>query len=213
MRPVLNTPSSGPSGHLLPAGEKGISAEPFFISFQRSICGSELGRSFAAHFPFSPTGRRWPEGSDEGVMPNANDITKRRPGKTGQARRLRRIETEEERLLWSDLRDRRLNGFKFSRQIPLGAYIVDFLCRDQRLIVEIDGFHHAERPSDAVRTHWLTAQGYSLLRFWNHDVTRERRAVLDTILAALDGQMTERCQATHFYPAIPAETQKTGEPT
>ncbi len=141
-------------------------------------------------------------------MPNASDIIKRRIGKTGQARRLRKIETEEERLLWSDLRDRRLNGFKFSRQMPLGTYIVDFLCRDQHLIVEIDGFHHAASQPDETRTIWLNSRGYSLLRFWNHEVTRERRAVLDTILAALTGQITERCHATRFYPAIP---EKTGE--
>jgi very-short-patch-repair endonuclease len=146
-------------------------------------------------------------------MPNANDITKRRPGKTHQARRLRRIETEEERLLWSDLRDRRLNGFKFSRQIPLGVYVVDFLCRDRHLIIEVDGFHHAESPSDEARAHWLNASGYSLLRFWNHEVTRERRAVLETILAALEGRMIERCHAARFYPAIPAETRRTGGPT
>ena len=209
----VNTPSSGPSGHLLPVGEKGISAELFFFSLQISICGAGLSDDVATRFPFSPAGRRWPEGPDEGGMPNANDITKRRPGKTRQARRLRRIDTEEERRLWSDLRDRRLNGFKFSRQIPLGAYVVDFLCRDQRLIVEIDGFQHAEMPSDTPRTDWLNTNGYSILRFWNHEVTRERRAVLDTILAALTGQMTERCREAKFYPAIPAETRKTGEPT
>ncbi|WP_245461890.1 endonuclease domain-containing protein [Shinella sp. JR1-6] len=141
-------------------------------------------------------------------MPNANDTTKRHPGKTGQARRLRKIETEEERLLWGDLRDRRFNGFKFARQMPLGAYIVDFLCRDQHLIVEIDGFHHAARQSDDARSFWLNSHGYSLLRFWNHEVTQERRAVLDTILAALTGQITERCHAARFYPANP---EKTGE--
>lgn len=144
-------------------------------------------------------------------MPNANDITKQRPGKTSQARRLRRVETEEERRLWSDLRDRRLNGFKVSRQIPLGAYVADFLCREQRLIVEINGFHHAERQTDETRTHWLNRHGYSVLRFWNHEVTQERRSVLETILAALTGQLTGRCDATRFYPAIPAEIQETGE--
>lgn len=144
-------------------------------------------------------------------MPNANDVTKRRPGKTQQARRLRRTETEEERRLWSDLRDRRLNDYKFSRQIPLGAYVADFLCREQRLIVEIDGFHHAERRTDKTRTDWLNRQGYSVLRFWNHEITQQRRTVLDTIVAALNGQLIERCDTTRFYPAIPGEIQETGE--
>ena len=208
MRLAVITPSSGPSGHLLPKGEKGRRAamtSPISAPHMLMVRGNE---SSSADIPFSPLGRRWPEGSDEGAMPNASDTTKRRPGKTGQARRLRKIETEEERLLWGDLRDRRLNGFKFSRQMPLGAYVVDFLCRDQHLIVEIDGFHHAESQQDETRTFWLNSHGYCLLRFWNHEVTRERRAVLDTILAALNGQITQRCDATRYYPAIP---EKTGE--
>ncbi|WP_371108609.1 endonuclease domain-containing protein [Rhizobium sp. RCC_161_2] len=135
-------------------------------------------------------------------MPDNNDITKRRPGKTQQARRLRKNDTEEEYRLWSDLRGRRLNGHKFARQIPLGPYVVDFLCRDKLLIVEIDGFQHATSPSDIVRTHWLNTQGYSVLRFWNHEITRERRAVLETILAALEGRIFERDDILRFYPAI-----------
>lgn len=161
---------------------------------------------------FSPAGRRWPEGSDEGVrsMP-ADDVTKRRPGKTTQARRLRRNETEEEVRLWSELRNRLLNGHKFSRQVPLGPYVVDFLCREQRLVVEVDGFHHAENRSDETRTRWLNANGYSLLRFWNHEITGERRAVLDTILGVLSGEMLERCDATRFYPLDLATTKRAEE--
>ncbi|WP_439624218.1 endonuclease domain-containing protein [Shinella sp.] len=211
MPPAVNTPSSDPSGHLLPAGEKGIFSEPSSFSLQISACSTEAWIFGAASFPFSPAGRRWPEGSDEGDMPNANDITKRRPGKTGQARRLRRVETEEEYRLWSDLRDRRLNGFKFSRQIPLGKYIVDFLCRERCLVIEIDGFHHSESQTDEIRTTWLNQHGYSVLRFWNPDITQERRAVLETINAALNGELTKRCDTARFYPAIPAETQETGE--
>jgi very-short-patch-repair endonuclease len=135
-------------------------------------------------------------------MPDSNDITKRRPGKTKQARHLRKNDTEEEYRLWSDLRGRRLNGYKFARQIPLGPYVVDFLCRDILLIVEIDGFQHAESSSDIVRTRWLNAQGYSVLRFWNHEVLKERRAVLETILAALEGQIFQRDDILRFYPAI-----------
>jgi very-short-patch-repair endonuclease len=135
-------------------------------------------------------------------MPDNDDITKRRPGKTQQARRLRKTNTEEEYRLWSDLRDRRLNGHKFARQIPLGPYVVDFLCRDKSLIVEIDGFQHATSSSDMIRTHWLNANGYSVLRFWNHEITRERQPVLETIFAALDGRIFERDDILRFYPAI-----------
>jgi very-short-patch-repair endonuclease len=141
----------------------------------------------------------------------ADDITKRRPGKTTQARRLRQNETEEEYRLWSELRNRLLNGYKFSRQVPLGPYVVDFICREERLVVEIDGFHHAESQSDIARTQWLNAKGYSVLRFWNHEITRGRRAVLDTTLAALNGQMTERCDTTRFYPSNLTDIEKTGE--
>lgn len=139
------------------------------------------------------------------------DIRKRRPGKTVQARRLRRNETEEEYRLWSELRNRNLNGHKFARQVPLGPYVVDFLCREQRLVVEIDGFHHADSKADACRTQWLNRNGYAVLRSWNHEITRERRAVLDTILAALSGRLNQRCDATRFHPSLITEIESTGE--
>ncbi|MDI6028028.1 DUF559 domain-containing protein [Corticibacterium sp. UT-5YL-CI-8] len=200
-------PSSGPSGHLLPTGEKGLGA---------TSCGWQLRttamRRGALRGLFSPTGRRWPEGPDEGGwVLSDSDITKRGPGKTSKARYLRRQETEEESFLWSDLRGRRLNGFKFSRQIPLGPYIVDFLCREQYLVVEVDGFQHAESKLDRVRTTWLNRQGYSVLRFWNHEITHERRAVLDTILAALTGRMVEHCEVARFFPSLALGHDKTGE--
>ncbi len=133
-----------------------------------------------------------------------------RPEKTGQARSLRRNETEEEYRLWSDLRARRLNGYKFTRQVPLGPFIVDFLCRDARLIVEIDGFQHAESLSDQRRTEWLNANGYSVLRFWNQEIARERRSVLETILAALEGRLQLSSEPPSFYS--PAEfTDTNGE--
>ncbi|MBY5752117.1 DUF559 domain-containing protein [Rhizobium leguminosarum bv. viciae] len=124
-------PSSDPSGHLLPAGEKG-SAD-------------------VAVSPFSPRGegaRRADEGAPGATKIIKHDIRKHRTNKTDQARTLRRNETEEEYHLWSDLRARRSNGYKFSRQVPLGPF-VDFLCREQRLIVEVDGFQHADSaPSE-----------------------------------------------------------------
>ncbi len=135
-------------------------------------------------------------------MQDDTDITKRRPGKTQQARHLRKNDTEEEYRLWSDLRGRRLNGYKFARQIPLGPYVIDFLCRDRLLIVEIEGLQHAASQSDIIRTRWLNEHGYSVLRFWNHEITRERRAVLETILAALEGRIFARDDILRFYPAI-----------
>lgn len=134
-------------------------------------------------------------------MPN-DDITKRRSGKTAQARKLRRNETEEEIRLWSDLRNRNLNGYKFIRQVPLGPYVVDFLCRTEKLIVEVDGVHHAESDVDQSRTEWLNRHGYSVLRFWNPEITRERGAVLETILAVLDRRLTSHDDNERFFPAV-----------
>ena len=117
------------------------------------------------------------------------DPTKRRPGATTRARSLRQEDTEPEYRLWGELRGRRLNGFKFVRQAPIGPYVADFLCRERMLVLELDGAQHSESRSDARRDAWLCSQGYSVLRFWNDEVLRERRAVLDTLLAVLEGRI------------------------
>src|SRR5258707_2000972 len=102
------------------------------------------------------------------------------------ARRLRRDQTDVERKLWFRLRDRRLQGLKFRRQVTIGHYIADFCCESQRLIIELDGGQHAERQhQDAERTAILEAQGYLVLRFWNNDVLQNMDGVLESILATL----------------------------
>jgi very-short-patch-repair endonuclease len=141
--------------------------------------------------------------------PTQEHITKRRPGKTAQARKLRQAETEEEYHLWNELRARRLNCHKFTRQVPLGSYIVDFICREQRLIVEVDGFHHAESQSDVERTKWLNSNCYSVLRFWNHEISSQRTSVIETILAALGGKIAAESNALSFYsPAVLADNKE-----
>jgi very-short-patch-repair endonuclease len=103
------------------------------------------------------------------------------------AQRLRESSTDAERRLWSRLRNRRLGGFKFRRQQPLGSYVVDFVCFEQRLIVEADGGQHAEQQGyDGVRTKFLESGGYRVLRFWNNDVLTRTEAVLEAIVTALD---------------------------
>ena len=98
------------------------------------------------------------------------------------ARRLRREMTEVEARLWYQLRDRRLDGFKFRRQKPIGPYIVDFVCLDRRLIIELDGGHHAlQVQADARREVFLQAAGFRVLRFWNHEVLANEAAVLERI--------------------------------
>jgi very-short-patch-repair endonuclease len=121
--------------------------------------------------------------------PAAVPVSKRRQGATERARQLQRDETEAEYRLWGELRSRRLNGYKFSRQIPIDPYFADFICRERFLILEIDGGHHSESIRDEMRTRFLNDHGYSVLRFWNNEVLRERGAVLDTILAALEGRL------------------------
>jgi very-short-patch-repair endonuclease len=103
-------------------------------------------------------------------------------------RKLRNTQTDAERKLWFELRDRRLGGFKFVRQEAIGPYIVDFICREQKLIVEVDGGQHAESAKDVVRDAYLTREGYRVMRFWNNDVLRNREGVLETILAALQAE-------------------------
>ena len=105
--------------------------------------------------------------------------------KTGRARRLRSVPTDAEAKLWYHLRARRLNGHKFVRQEPIGPYTVDFICRDHRLIVEVDGGQHADNARDAVRDKWLTDRHYRILRFWNNDVLGNMTGVLETIATAL----------------------------
>ena len=137
--------------------------------------------------------------SGEGAAPT--DPTKRKAGATARARELRFDETEAEYRLWGELRSRHLNGYKFVRQVPLGPFFADFLCREKGLIVEIDGSQHAESPTDESRTTWLNSHGYSVLRFWNHEVLAERRAVLDTILAVLEGQIHSPSPGRRVAPA------------
>jgi very-short-patch-repair endonuclease len=102
------------------------------------------------------------------------------------ARRLRREQTDAERALWFRLRDRRFQGLKFCRQVPVEGYIVDFLCADANLVIELDGGQHASRTKeDAVRTKELEACGYLVLRFWNNDVLNNLSGVLESILDTL----------------------------
>ena len=102
------------------------------------------------------------------------------------ARRLRRDQTDAERTLWFRLRDRRLMGMKFRRQMPVASYVVDFCCEAARLIIELDGGQHNEHPEkDARRTAVLEAQGYLVLRFWNNDVLRNTEGVLESIVASV----------------------------
>ena len=108
---------------------------------------------------------------------------------TERARGLRQSDNEAEALLWSELRGRRLNGFKFVRQVPIGRYYADFACRDERLVVEVDGSQHQIGSGDERRDAFMVTNGWSVLRFWNTHVFNDRAAVLETIVAVLEKRM------------------------
>jgi very-short-patch-repair endonuclease len=90
------------------------------------------------------------------------------------AKSLRTNQTEAEKRLWYHLRAHRFMGLKFKRQKPMGRYIVDFVCVEQYLIVELDGGQHSEQLQyDQQRDTWLSGQGFTVLRFWNNDVMQQ----------------------------------------
>jgi very-short-patch-repair endonuclease len=98
------------------------------------------------------------------------------------ARNLRKGLTDTERFLWSQLRARQIEGCKFRRQTPIGKYIVDFVCHEKRVIVEVDGGQHSEKAEeDRIRDKWLGEQGYRILRFWNNEVLTNIAGVLEVI--------------------------------
>ncbi|SEI64238.1 Very-short-patch-repair endonuclease [Sphingobium sp. AP50] len=102
-------------------------------------------------------------------------------GALDKVKTLRRNATDAEKHLWRGLREK-LPGTKWRRQVPHGAYVADFLCFSARLIVEVDGATHAESiEQDAARTRYFEAQGYHVLRFWNHDVMDNLDGVLTHI--------------------------------
>ncbi len=104
------------------------------------------------------------------------------------ARQLRKRMTDAERTLWKAIRCEQLHLFKFRRQAAVGDYIVDFVCFESKLIVELDGGQHNELDAqeyDQQRTVWLESQGFCLLRYWNHDVLADCDAVVEAIWIAL----------------------------
>jgi len=103
------------------------------------------------------------------------------------SRNLRVNQTDAEKRLWSKLRARQIGGFKFVRQQPLDRYICDFVCREKKLIIEVDGGQHSESLRDKIRDEALRNLGYRILRFWNNDVLSNMNGVLLTIQSELRG--------------------------
>ena len=120
-----------------------------------------------------------------------------KPRDTARARELRNQATPAERRLWTALSNRKIAGHKFSRQMPVGPYFADFLCREAGLVVELDGFSHDLRQThDQQRDAFLSAKGLTVLRFTNADVMTN----LDGVTQAITSALTETCPP----PAPPA---------
>jgi very-short-patch-repair endonuclease len=118
---------------------------------------------------------------------------------TARAKQLRSVMTDAERRLWYRLRAHRFDGYKFKRQAPIGSYIVDFVCYDCQVIIEVDGGQHAASISDRIRDDWLTSQGFIILRFWNDDVLKRTDIVLAEIAKSLNTPLPARV-ARHPLP-------------
>ncbi len=99
-----------------------------------------------------------------------------------RARAMRGDPTPAERVMWRLLRSRSLEGLKFRRQVPMGRYIIDFVCLDPRVIVECDGDQHADSAYDVDRDAWFAAQGFRVFRFWNKHILEETESVLAVLL-------------------------------
>ena len=99
---------------------------------------------------------------------------------TFAARKLRSNSTQTEKCLWQALRSEGL-GVKFRRQAVIGPYIVDFVCFEKKLVVEVDGGQHFQNQNDSIRDKWLSSQGFGTLRFWNNDVLENLDGVLQKI--------------------------------
>lgn len=115
-------------------------------------------------------------------------MTRINPKQTAFARELRHKQTEAEAVLWAQLRNRQLAEVKFRRQHPINTFVVDFSSLEQKLVIEIDGGHHNEQVNidrDTERTIQLNAQGCRVLRFWNNDILKNMKGVLEIIEQAI----------------------------
>ena len=129
--------------------------------------------------------------------------------KTDRARRLRRNSTDVERKLWRQLRSRSVSGHKFVRQHPIGPYVVDFICREKRLIIEVDGGQHADNACDQTRDRWLCERNYQVLRFWNNELMSNMDGVLHKIAdALLDGTPPHPTSAFGGSRPLPASGER-----
>jgi len=101
------------------------------------------------------------------------------------AKKLRKGSTDAENLIWKYLRNKNFVNYKFRRQQPIDNYIVDFVCFEKRIVIEIDGGQHADDQEDKIRDSYLKEQGFRVIRFWNDDVLKNTQIVLEAIYISL----------------------------
>jgi very-short-patch-repair endonuclease len=141
--------------------------------------------------PLPLAGEGWGGGvsaSEVSMAEQKSPTWKVSPKLRANARALRRNSTDAERILWSELRDHRLGGAGFRRQVPIERYVADFICHAAKLVIELDGGQHFSdqaEQADAARSAAIEAKGFEVLRFSNHDVMTNRAGVLETIAAAI----------------------------
>ena len=109
-----------------------------------------------------------------------------RLSRLGKARQLRQDMTDAEHAPWRILRNRQFAGVKFRRQVAIGPYIADFVCYDERLVIEADGGQHNKSKTDNLRDAWFAASGFRVLRFWNNEILKNAEGVAAAIAMALE---------------------------
>ena len=113
-------------------------------------------------------------------------------------RTLRKNMTAAERKLWSVLRGRQFDGYKFRRQHPYGRYILDFVCLERRVVIEVAGGQHADSEiADLDRTTYLEQGGFRVLRFWNHEVLNR----IETVTARIWHELHENTAPSPRRPS------------
>ena len=132
---------------------------------------------------------------------NGRDPAAHKTAVRNRAKAMRHEMTDAEAALWRMLRAKRLEAFKFRRQLPVGSFIADFACPAVRLIIEADGSQHAGNSADDRRTAWLTAQGWRILRFWNAEIMTSPDDVARVIYDALTTPLPPTAKARRAPPS------------
>ena len=137
----------------------------------------------------------------------------RQIGQTARARSLRQQENPAEASLWLVLRNRQLKGHKFVRQLPIGPYYADFVCRAAKLVVELDGSQHVDNVYDKRRDFFMSKLGFGVLRIPSVSVLNKRAVVCDAILAVLEGRLNESINAMDLKYIRPSSVSLRSPPS